>query len=177
MLRAVGMTRDPSRALLAGLVFLAGLAGCTPGSNRHMRFGEPLEVNQGVCIVNTHYEQDGEVLNWDDTTRKLSHNPAAAPHMSAGNAWAIGSIVAAVTSTPAVIVGGYGTRGEIDMDEDLAQGLFVGGLIVAGVGLTMCIISDAEYAAGGRAYNEYLRTTGRGDPNDERAYEDAESTK
>ena len=177
MLRAVGMTRDRSRVLLVGLAFFACLAGCTPSSNTRMRVGEPLKVNQGVCFMNTFYEQDGQVVNWDDTTRKLSRNPKAAPHMKTGNAFAIGSIVAAVTSSPAIIVGAYGARDQIEMDDDVATGLIVGGTIVAVAGLTMCIISDIEYAAGGEAYNETLGASGRSDPDDERAYEDAESTK
>ena len=177
MMADAGMTRDPSWAWLVALAFFAYLAGCTPKGNTRMRVGEPLKVNQGLCFMNTFYEQDGKVVNWDDTTKKLSHNPAAAPHMKAGNTWAIGSIVAAVTSSPAIIVGAYGARDQIEMEDDVATGLIVGGAIVAAAGLTMCLISDAEYAAGGEAYNERLSANGRTDPDDERAYEDAESTK
>lgn len=139
-----------------------------------MQVGEPIKVNQGGCFVHTSYEQNGKELNWDDTTRKLSRFKPSSSHMAAGNTWAIGSIVAAVVASPAIVIGSSGKRGNIDMDEDVATGLLVGGIVVGVGGIVMCVVSDAEYAAGGEAYNEHLTTTGRGDSG-EKAYEDAES--
>jgi hypothetical protein len=71
-----------------------------------MQVGERLKVNRGICLVNTSYEQNGKHLNWDDTTRKLSRFKVSESHISAGNSWTIGSIVAAVVASPAIVVGG-----------------------------------------------------------------------
>jgi hypothetical protein len=131
-----------------------------------MQVGEPIKVNSGICFVHTSYEQNGKQLNWADTTGKLSRFRVSESHIAAGNSWAIGSIVAAVASTPAIIVGDYGRRGDIDMNEDLATGLLVGGIIVAVGGLVMCVVSDGQYAAAGNAYNEHLGTPAPGDGDD-----------
>src|SRR5258708_36109883 len=118
-------------------------AGCA-GATTRMQVGDPLKVNRGICLVNTSYEQNGKHLNWDDTTRKLSRFKVSESHISAGNSWAIGSIVAAVAATPAIIVGDYGRRGDIDMNEDVATGLLVEGVIGDGVALGMRAVSDGE---------------------------------
>jgi hypothetical protein len=94
--------------------------------------------------------------------------------MAAGNTWAISSIVAAVVASPAIVIGSNGARGNIDMDEGVATGVLVGGIVVGVGGIVMCVVSDAEYAAGGEAYNEHLKATGRAEGG-ENAYEDAES--
>ena len=149
------------------------VAGCAQSTTR-MQVGEPIKVNRGVCLANTSYEQGGKRLNWNDTTHKLSQFKVSEPHISAGNAWAIGSIVAAALSTPAIIVGADGRQGTIDMDQDLASGLLVGGIIVGVAGLVMCVVSDGQYAKAGDAYNEHLGKTEGGD---DRAHEEPESSR
>src|SRR5216683_1989212 len=134
---------------LRGTLLMATLIGCLAGcagATTRMQVGDPLKVNRGICLVNTSYEQNGKHLNWDDTTRKLSRFKVSESHISAGNSWAIASIVAAVVAAPAIIVGDNGRRGNIDMNEDLATGLLAGGVIVGVAGLVMCVVSDGEYA-------------------------------
>jgi hypothetical protein len=149
------------------------LAGCAQ-PNRRMQAGKPIEVNRGFCFVHTKYKQDGQEVNWDDTTRKLARYEDSGPHVSAGNSWAIGSIAAAVVATPALMVGSWAKRDVIDMDDDASTALLAGGIVVGVGGIVMCVISDGQYATAGDVYNERLtRTERRG--SDEKAYEDAES--
>jgi hypothetical protein len=96
----------------------------------------------------------------------ISRFKVSESQISAGNSWAIGSIVAAVAASPAIVVGDYGRRNDIDMNEDLATGLLVGGVIVGVAGLVMCVVSDGEYVATGNAYNEHLAKPAPGDGDD-----------
>jgi hypothetical protein len=152
------------RGLLLRVTLVFLLAGCAQTTTR-MQVGEPLKVNRGMCLVNTSYEQNGKQLNWSDTTRRLSHIKVSEPHVSAGNSWAIGSIVTAVVASPAIVIGADAKRGYFDMDDGVATGLLVGGIIVGAAGFIMCVVSDGEYAAAGDAYNESLGKTepGHGD--------------
>jgi hypothetical protein len=137
---------------------------------RKMETGRPLEVERGACIVHTSYKQDGEELNWQDTVQRLGRYEDSGPYVSEGNTYAIGSIVAAVVATPSIIVGSAGMREQIDMDEGLATGLLVGGIVVGVGGLVMCVVSDGKYATAGDVYNERVTRTERRQ-SDERAYE------
>jgi hypothetical protein len=155
---------------LSTLLLGCCLAGCIQQPNRRMGVGTPLEVNKGFCFVHTSYEQDGEKLNWDDTVKKLGRRRESAPYVSAGNSWALGSIAAAVVATPAMFVGSWAKRDLIDMDEDASTALLAGGVVVGIGGIVMCVVSDAEYARAGEAYNERLLGSGPKTA-DDRAFE------
>jgi hypothetical protein len=160
-----GMARVSLCAVLLRATFIGCLAGCAHSTTR-MRVGDPIKVNRGVCFVHTSYEQNGKQLNWDDTTHQLARLRASEPHIAAGNSWATGSIVAAVVGTPAFLLGDFGSRGQIDMTQDLATGLLVGGVILTVVGTVMCVVSDGQYSAAGDAYNDSLGKGEHGDGDD-----------
>jgi hypothetical protein len=135
-----------------------------------MRPGTPLEVTRGYCFVSTTYKQRGEEVNRDDVMTHLAAYKDSGPYVSEGNAFAVGSIVATVVATPAIVVGAMGKQGQIKMDDGVSTGLLVGGIAAGVASWVLCITSDAKYATAAETYNE--RVNGpetRAD--DEHAYE------
>jgi hypothetical protein len=121
-----------------------------------MRPGTPLEVKRGYCFVNTTYKQHGVEVNRDDVMTHLAAHEDSGPYVSEGNSFAIGSIVATVVASPALVVGGMGKQGQIEMDDGASTGLLVGGLTAAVASWVLCIASDAKYARAAETYNERL---------------------
>jgi hypothetical protein len=135
-----------------------------------MRPDTPLEVTRGYCFVSTKYEQRGEEVNRDDVMTHLAAYKDSGPYVREGNAFAVGSIVATLVATPAIVVGAMGKREQIKMDDGLSTGLLAGGITAGIASWVLCITSDAKYATAAETYNQRIKgPETRSD--DEHAYE------
>jgi hypothetical protein len=143
------------RALLvAAALMVETVSGCTPTTK--MVSGEPLEVHQGYCLLNTQYKQRGKVLNRESVMARLSKNKDARPHLESGGNFAIASIITTVLGTTGMILGVAGKRGQIKMDDGASTALLAGGITLGVASVPLCIASDGQYAAGAAAYNAHL---------------------
>jgi hypothetical protein len=84
--------------------------------------------------------------------------------------------VAAVVGTGGIVYAAARDVNQDPLDEDEKTAVLVGGSAVWLGGLVMCVVSDQKYAKAGDVYNERITKTERR-ANEDRAYEDAESTK
>jgi hypothetical protein len=119
-----------------------------------MQAGVPLDVKRGYCLVDTTFKQNGQLLNRDDVMRRLSKNQKSRPYVAQGNTLAIGSVVATILATPAIIVGASAKGGDIHMSDGASTGLLVGGIVAGVASWALCIASDGKYVTAAETYNE-----------------------
>lgn len=154
------------------VLLLTCLLACGQATTR-MQPGVPLEVKRGYCLLNTEYKQRGKLLNRDDVMQRLARNEKSGPYVASGNAFAIGSIIATVVATPAIIVGSAAKEGNIHMSDGASTGLLVGGVAVGVLSVVLCITSDGKYASAAETYNEHF-TTPAHDQEDDRVDDKSE---
>jgi hypothetical protein len=119
-----------------------------------MQPGVPVDVQRGYCFLNTEFKQGGHMLNRDDLMQRLAKNEKTGPYVAQGNTLAVGSVVATVVSTPAILVGALAKDGDIHMSDATSTGLLVGGIAVGVVSWALCIASDGKYVTAVQKYNE-----------------------
>jgi hypothetical protein len=88
-----------------------------------MEPGVPVDVRQGYCFLNTEFKQSGRTLNRDDVMQRLAKNEKTGPYAAQGNTLAVGSVVATVVATPAILVVGLAKDGDIHMSDGASTGL------------------------------------------------------
>jgi hypothetical protein len=144
-----------------------------------MHPGLPLEVSRGYCFVSTDFSQRGKPVNRDDTLKRLAQFKASQPYVSAGNAFAIGSIGATIVGTSTLVVGllgSDGTHGGIKMSDGTKAALIGTGIGVGVLSWVLCITSDGKYASAAEVYNKHLGLSAS-EPSDDEDSGDHDSSK
>lgn len=133
------------------------LGGCA--SQIKMQPGVRLETRRGYCFVETQFKQHHKVLNRDSVMQRLAKSRHSAPLVEQGNDYAIGSIVATLAASTALIVGMLAKKGDVRMSDGASTALVAGGVGAAVASWALCITSDGRYVAAADAYNARLPPT------------------
>lgn len=131
------------------------LPACGQATTR-MQPGVPIEVKRGYCFLSTEYRQRGREVNRNDTLGHLARYERSKSYVSAGNAFAIGSIAATLVATTTLTVGLLGTRDTLKMDDGVSTALIATGIGTGVLSWVLCITSDGKYARAAEVYNEGL---------------------
>ena len=170
------MSEEGARSVEARALILATALSCLPvggcgGGAVKMAVGTPIKYTRTYCFGDLRLEQRGKDLDWHDTMEKLSRRGESAPHIDTASGLALGSIVTTVVSAPAIIVGAYGMRGQIDMDQGVAAALLGTGIAASVASIVLCVSSEGKYVDAVDAYNQRLRG-GATESEEDREYEE-----